>query len=108
MESNRPDYKKIFDDIIKKKCPEREEEFKYYFLKNQFSIMDVITLTSKIFKLNDKDTLDFNQKHRSYDYRTILKMLEYQQKERLNNTQLANHFNLSRNTVSKWRRLYLK
>ena len=68
--------------------------------------MDVITLNAKIFKLNDKETLDFNQKHKSYDQETILQILTYQNKEKLNNIQLANHFNLSRNTVSKWKRLY--
>ena len=108
MESSRPDYKKIFKDIIIKKCPDRKDEFKYYLQKEQFSIMDVISLNSKIFKLNDKKTLDFNQKHRSYDEPTILKMLSYQKKQGLNNIELANHFNLSRNTVAKWRKLYVK
>ena len=106
MESSRPDYKKIFEDIITKKCPDRKDEFKHYLQKEQFSIMDVITLNSKIFKLNDKDTLAFNQKHKSYDEPTILKMLNYQKQQGLNNVELANHFNLSRNTVTKWRKIY--
>lgn len=106
MENNRPDYKKIFEDIITKNCPERKEEFNHYFLKKRLSIMDIITLNSKIFKLNDKDTLAFNQKHKSYDEPTILKMLNYQKQQGLNNVELANHFNLSRNTVTKWRKLY--
>jgi DNA-binding transcriptional regulator YiaG len=106
VENNRPEYKKIFEDIIIKNCPERKEEFNHYFLKKQFSIMDVITLNSKIFNLNDKETLAFNQQHRSYDEPTILKILRYQKKQGLNNVELANHFNLSRNTVTKWRKIY--
>lgn len=108
MKNSKPDYQRIFEDIIIKKYPERKEEFKHYLEKKQFSIMDVITLNSKIFNLKDKETLAFNQKRKSYDQKTILKILDYQQKERLNNTQLANYFNLSRNTVSKWRKLYTK
>lgn len=102
----KPNYQRIFEDMITKKCPERKEEFRHYLRKKQFSIMDVITLSSKIFNLKDKETLIFNQKHKSYDEQTILKMLAYQEKEMLNNIELANHFNLSRNTVTKWRRLY--
>lgn len=70
--------------------------------------MDVITLNSKIFNLNDKDTLTFNQKHKSYDEQTILEMLNYQQKHELNNVELANHFKLSRNTIAKWKKCYMK
>jgi len=106
MKSIKPNYQRIFEDIIIKRCPKRKEEFNHYLTKKQFSIMDVITLNAKIFKLNDKETLDFNQKHKSYDQETILQILTYQNKEKLNNIQLANHFNLSRNTVSKWKRLY--
>lgn len=106
MKSIKPNYQRIFEDIIIKRCPERKEEFNHYLTKKQFSIMDVITLNAKIFKLNDKETLDFNQKHKSYDQETILQILTYQNKEKLNNIQLANHFNLSRNTVSRWKRLY--
>ncbi|HUH25918.1 MAG TPA: helix-turn-helix domain-containing protein [Flavobacterium sp.] len=47
-----------------------------------------------------------NQKYRSYDKATIIEILNYQKKNGLNNTQLANHFKLSRNTVAKWERLF--
>lgn len=108
MHELRPNYKKIFEDIVMKKCPERLEEFNHYFKKENLTIMDVIDLNDKIFGLKDKDTLNFNQQHKSYDRETILQILAYQDKEKLNNIQLANHFNLSRNTVGKWRKLYIK
>ena len=108
MQELRPNYKKIFEDIVEKKCPERLQEFNHYFSKENFTIMDVIEINDKIFGLTDKDTMIFNQKHKSYDQETILQILAYQQKEKLSNIQLANHFNLSRNTVSKWRRLHVK
>lgn len=76
------------------------------FYKENLSIMNVIELNNKIFGLKDRDTLAFNQKHKSYDHEAILQILTYQNKEKLTNAQLANHFRLSRNTVTKWRRLY--
>ncbi|MGI9650770.1 helix-turn-helix domain-containing protein [Chryseobacterium sp. RLHN22] len=108
MENNRPDYIKIFEDIIIKKCPERRHEFDYYFNKKNLSIIDIVDLNNRIFGLKDKNAINFNQKHKSYDHETIIHILTYQQKEKLNNTQLASYFNLSRNTVTKWRKLYLK
>jgi len=108
MKNNSPDYRKIFEDIIMKNCPARIQEFTYYIEKKKFSIMDVITLNSKIFNLSDKDTHHFNQKHKSYDEQTILEILRHQKKHRLNNIELATHFNLSRNTVTKWKKQYIK
>lgn len=108
MQELKPDYKKIFEDIIEKKCPERRHEFNQFLNKDSLSITDVIRLNNLIFGLSDKATMDFNQKHRSYDNQTILEILNYQQEQNLNNVELANHFKLSRNTVSKWRRLYSK
>ena len=106
-ELKQPNYKKIFEDIISVRCPERSQEFSHFLQKENLSIMNVIELNDKIFGLKDRDTIIFNQKHKSYDQETILQILTYQVKEKLNNVQLANHFNLSRNTISKWKRLYV-
>lgn len=105
---HKPDYKKIFEDIILEICPERQSELSYYLNKDNFSILEIIDLNKKIFGSTDKETLDFNQRHKSYDSETILKILAYQEDQKLSNLQLANHFKLSRNTVSKWKRLYMK
>lgn len=107
MEDLKPNYKKIFEDIVVKKCPERFQEFNYYFNKENLTILDVIELNNRIFGIKDRDTMSFNQQHKSYDYETIIEMLAYQKTEKLNNVELANHFNLSRNTVTKWKKIYL-
>lgn len=108
MENSRPDYIKIFSDIISNKYPERRKEFESYLAKDILSIIDIITLNNRIFGVDNKETLDFNQKHKSYDTETILMILNYQDKHNLNNGELANHFRLSRNTVAKWKKLYSK
>ena len=103
----KPDYKRIFKDIIKKKFPEKIDSFQHFFEKEEFSVLDVITLNSLIFDENKSESTKKNQKYRSYDKATILEILEYQKEHHLNNSQLAAKFRLSRNTVAKWRSVFL-
>jgi hypothetical protein len=104
MERKQPNYKLIYSDIISIKCPGKKEECRPILNKEVISILDVIKLNLIIFGIKDKETQIFNQKHRSYDENTIIEILDYQVKNNLNNTQLANHFKLSRNTVTKWKK----
>jgi len=101
-----PNYKRIYSDIIRKKFPERIEEFQSILSKRNLSFLDIIQLNEKIFQ-NKKTTYKDNQKHRSYSKSDILQILDYQKKHKLNNIQLANHFRLSRNTVTKWKKMFL-
>ena len=88
MEKSSPNYKQIFKDILDRK----------------YSIVDVIEINTKIF---GKGIINNSQKFRSYKKSDILNILDYQKENGLNNSQLANHFRLSRNTVSKWKKLFL-
>jgi hypothetical protein len=106
MKMTTPDYKRIYSDLIAEKFPNREE-CKIILSKERLSELDVITLNSILFKDNNKDTILFNQKHRSYSQDTILEILQYQKKNKLNNIQVAKHFRLSRNTVAKWKKMFL-
>lgn len=102
---NRPNYKKIYKDMITKKYPERESVCRSILEKKKFSILDVLAIEKLIFgKQKEKDS--FNQNHRFYDRETIKEILEYQQKKNLNNSQLALHFKLSRNTVANWKKKF--
>ncbi len=47
-----------------------------------------------------------NQKLRSYNEEDILRILQYQKNHNMNNLQVAERFGLSRNTMTKWRRLF--
>ncbi|MBN9313459.1 MAG: transposase [Chryseobacterium sp. 39-10] len=102
----RPDYKKIYTDILNKKIPEKKEECKHFLKKANLSSVDIIELNNKLFGIN-KETEKFDQRHRSYSKSDILRILDYQKKNKLNNSQLANHFRLSRNTVTKWNKLFV-
>lgn len=102
-----PDYKKIYNDIISLKYPEKKEVCKDLLSKNNLSTLDIIEISRILFNKITKENFSFNQKHHSYDRSAIIEILEYQKKNRLNNSELARHFNLSRNTVTKWKNRFL-
>jgi hypothetical protein len=103
---NTPDYKKIFNDIINIKFPEKKEICSHLLDKSNLTVLDIIDLNELLFRNSSKENSVFNQKHRSYNETVIYQILEYQKKNRLNNSQLAGHFKLSRNTVTKWKSLF--
>lgn len=91
-------------DILSKKYPEKEHKCRYILEKKELSVLDIIKINEIIFGITDKEESINNQKHRSYDHSTVLEILNYQKKNKLNNSQLATHFKLSRNTIAKWRK----
>lgn len=106
MSSQSPNYRRIYSDIINTKYPDKEFECQTILKKQELTTIDIIRLNEIIFK-TDKKTEDFNQRHRSYDKNSIKNILKYQIKNKLSNTQVALHFKMSRNTISKWKKLYL-
>ena len=106
-ENNLPDYVKIYSDMIHKKYPDKKQDCMKFLMKNNLSALDVLALNKKIFGISDKKTETINRKHRSYSKKDILEILAYQKKHNLNNSQLAEHFKLSRNTVSKWKSIFV-
>lgn len=102
-----PDYKQIYTDIIEEKFPEKIDDIKIMRkIEGISSVIDIITLNKLIFGQPELLMECENQKLRSYDQKSILNILEYQKKNKLNNTETANHFKMSRNTISKWKRVF--
>jgi hypothetical protein len=101
---NKPDYKRIYQDMIQQKFPGKKELFSSVLEKQTLSFFDVLLLSNLVSGMQKKDTITFNQMHKSYDQETIKDILEYQKKNKLNNSQIAIHFKLSRNTISKWKK----
>lgn len=103
---NKPNYHIIFMDILEKKHPEKASVCESLLSKRELNVIDILQINKIIFGSN-KTNEAFNQKHKSYTTADILQILDYQKKYRLNNIQVANHFKISRNTVSKWKKVYL-
>lgn len=106
MKSNysRPNYKAIYNDILKSLASEVIEKTAQIMSKDQLSISDVIRLNNLIFSNETRN--NNNQKFRSYDKVTILEILEFQKKNGYNNSEVAQHFKLSRNSVAKWKKTF--
>lgn len=101
-------YKRIFEDLIKYHQPLKAKDCETILSKESLNVMDVITLNNIIFgSPSSLEVKKFNQRHRSYDKQSIQQILDYQSKHRLNNTQIAVKYNLSRNTIAKWKKLDL-
>ena len=101
-----PNYKRIYEDLIDRKYPHKKEVCKAFLAKEKLTSMDVFLLNDLIFGKETKDEHESDQKYRSYDKTSIIKILQYQKINKLNNTQLADHFGLSRNTVAKWKKMF--
>ena len=101
-----PNYKKIYRDLILEKYSHKMDDPKVNTsLKNLNTTLDVIKLNDLLTNNRSSNT-EINQKLRSYDKESIIKILSYQKINRMNNTQVAAHFNLSRNTITKWKRIF--
>jgi len=102
----RPDYRRIYTDIIDRKNPGKKKECKNLLSKDELSVLDILELNRRIFGDLVQDTEIANQKFRSYQESDILEILDFQKKNKLNNSQLAQHFKTSRNTIAKWKKLF--
>ncbi|MEG0915987.1 MAG: helix-turn-helix domain-containing protein [Myroides sp.] len=92
-------YKRIFQDILDLKFPEKKELRAIVLEKEINDFYDVLSLHKMIF--GDENKVN---KHKSYDPSTITKVLKYQQENKLSNIETAQKFNLSRNTVSAFKK----
>lgn len=100
-----PNYKRLYIDMITKKYPEKKKDCLFLLSKRKLSALDIIHLNNKLFENYMVDEDKTNKRHRSYDKNSIFEILDYQIKNRLNNSELARHFKLSRNTITKWKNL---
>lgn len=78
----------------------KQEEKESISFKNLMTMNLIIK--NDISQSNDKQI----QRLKSYDKDYIQYILEYQNKYKLSNNQVSLEFKLSRNTISKWKKIY--
>lgn len=93
--------------MIRIKYPEKITMCNPILEKSTIGLLDIIQLNTFITGKENEEKSRDNQKLKSYDKSTILQILDYQKKHKMNNTHLARHFKLSRNTVTKWKKIYI-
>lgn len=103
----KPDFIKIYRDIIKMKYPDKEGKCICLLSKKELSALEIIQLDQLIFENGDLETKQFNRNHRFYRKSDIIDILKYQKEYNINNSELARHYKLSRNTVAKWKKIFL-
>ncbi len=103
---NRPDYQRIYTDIIKKRFPEKMKECQFFLEKETLSVLEIIKINRILFGDSSKENKLETKRHRSYDVSSIFQILKFQKNMKLNNQELANHFGMSRNTVTSWRKKF--
>lgn len=105
--SNRPFYRKLYVDLIRDKYPYKEQDISLFLIKKVWTALDVIEINELLFGSNkDKSDVVVDKKHRAYDKASIVKILRYQKRNNLKNIEIANKYGLSRNTISKWKKLF--
>ncbi len=101
-----PNYEKIYREIIEEKGPFKKREMYAIFTQKNIKAYDIIKLDLLLSGVPSKEERTFNQQHRAYDEDTIKYILKYQSEYALSNIKTSEIFNVSRNTISKWRKLF--
>ncbi|SEW49264.1 hypothetical protein SAMN05421841_4074 [Chryseobacterium wanjuense] len=102
----RPNYKKIYLDMLKQDQPEKLQDPKIQsLLKNLKTTEDVLNFNELVFK-QSKESLRNNQKLKTYDKKTMLKLLQYQKKHGFSTSFMSKKYKISRTTLAKWKKTF--
>lgn len=76
----RPNYKKIYYDLLKEKQPEKLGDPKILHLLNNLNTMEDVLKINALVSDSSKKNLKKNQQLKNYDKKTVLRLLHYQKK----------------------------
>lgn len=101
----KPNYKKIYYDLLASEFPEKLKDEKVKEnLERLNTSEEVIKFNEFVFK-KTKESLENNQKLKTYDKDTMLKILNYQKKHSFSNSYISRTYKMSRTTIAKWKKL---
>lgn len=103
----KPNYKKIFEDIIKVKCIKGEKkDLLMHKIDNIQDTFNVIDISKMLFE--DKSFVKelANQRLKSYLIEDIVKILKYQFTNNLSDKEIAFDFNIAIATIRSWKKKY--
>ncbi|KQS91834.1 hypothetical protein ASG21_05075 [Chryseobacterium sp. Leaf394] len=101
----KPNYTRIYLDLIKYR--QKENLVSDSVLKKIYNIKmanDIFEIERALFGNNN---FADNQKLKSYDETTVKIVLNHQRKNKLSNLELSNKYKISRNTIAKWKKIYI-
>ena len=100
-----PDYYKIFKDMVVQEFPGKINEIEK-LKKNNPTVFDIFSVNEKLFDTKTEKQKKIQQKYRVYNEHTVISILRFKRKKNMNISQLAVHFNISKNTLKKWMKAY--
>lgn len=101
----KPNYSKIYHDLLQAEHPEKLNDTKVKeLLKNLNTSDEVIKFNEKLFK-QSKESQENNQKLRTYDKATMLKILAYQKQHGFSSNYISKQYKISRTTIAKWKKI---
>ncbi|ALR29416.1 MULTISPECIES: hypothetical protein [Chryseobacterium] len=102
----RPNYKRIYHDILKDQHPEKLKDAKVlYLLDNLKTMEDILRINALVCDSSGKSSKN-NQRLKNYDKKTVLKILQYQKKHDLSANFISKKYKMSRTTIAKWWKLF--
>ena len=101
----KPNYKKIYYDLLASEFPDKLKDNKVREnLEKLNTSEEVIKFNDYIFQKSKESNKD-NQKLKTYDKDTMLKILNYQKKHSFSNSYISRTYKMSRTTIAKWKKL---
>ncbi|WP_370900464.1 helix-turn-helix domain-containing protein [Chryseobacterium gossypii] len=92
--------------MLKQQNPEKLKEPKIKkLLENLNTTEDILSFNEKVFKVSG-ESQKINQKLKTYDRRTMMKLLKYQKKHGFSTSYMSRKYNISRTTLSKWKKTF--
>lgn len=94
--------------MLKAEHPEKLENPKIQKLLNGLKTTeDILNFNDLIFE-QSKESIRNNQQLKTYDKKTILKLLQYQKKHDFSTSYMSRQYKISRTTIAKWRKIFEK
>jgi response regulator of citrate/malate metabolism len=102
----RPNYTKIYEDMLKQDYPDKLKDPKILaLLKKLNTTEDVLKFNDKLFE-QSRESQQNNQKLKTYDKKTMLKLLQYQKKHEFSTSYMSRKYKISRTTLAKWKKMF--
>lgn len=102
----RPNYKKIYYDMLRLEHPEKLKDPKIKELLNKLNTTeDVLNFNEKIFAQSKESQVN-NQKLKTYDKKTMFKLLQYQSKHGFSTSYMSRKYKISRTTIINWKKTF--
>jgi len=94
--------------MLKDDHPEKLENPKIQKLLNGLKTTEEILNFNDLIFEQSKESIRNNQQLKTYDKKTILKLLQYQKKHDFSTSYMSRQYKISRTTIAKWRKLFEK